>query len=213
MKTAERMRKSRARRADNISLVTDKMVRAIAKALDLMKDKHKYVIVHDVVEDWVVRSVIKLEGKKEPITFSDPLAETHLRSMQEVDSPERYVPQLFSAFKLAFPLCKTRKLKLLTSEAGDVAQMTHTDYVPPVSEVSIDDMREFHYSAVIAIEDNTRLLVGIRRKITDIPLHVMIFFRGDMLHAGAGYSIANSRLFFSISSPPFPATMDVFLHN
>lgn len=48
-------------------------------ALDLMKDKHKYVIVHDVIEDWVVRSVIKLKGKKEPITFSDPLAETHLR--------------------------------------------------------------------------------------------------------------------------------------
>jgi hypothetical protein len=103
------------------------------------------------------------------------------------------------------------KLKVLKSQAGDTPQTTHTDYVPPDMKIRIANLQEFHYSAVISIEENTRLLVGKSRSSVDIPLHGMIFFRGDMLHAGAGYITHNSRLFMSVSSRPFPATNDVSL--
>ena len=38
---------------------------------------------------------------------------------------------VYAALSLVFPLCTKRKLKLLRSKAVDVAQITHTDYVPP----------------------------------------------------------------------------------
>jgi hypothetical protein len=175
----------------------------------LIKNNHQYVIVPDVVDEMVVTSNIRLKGKREKITFSTTEG-LYLRSMKEVSAPERYVPNILAAVKLVFPLCTERKLMLLTSEAGDVAQTTHTDYVTPEAKFRIANLQEFHYSAVISIEQNTRLLVGESRKSIDIPLRAMLFFRGDMLHAGAGYPVANSRLFLSISSHPFPATKDVY---
>jgi hypothetical protein len=66
---------------------------------------------------------------------------------------------------------------------------------------------------VISTEQNTRLLVGESRKSIDIPPRAMLFFRGDMLHADAGYPVADSRLFLSILFHPFPASLDVLLHK
>jgi hypothetical protein len=178
----------------------------------LIKNNHQYVIVPDVVDEMVATSNIRLKGRREMITFSSAEG-PYLRSMKEVSAPERYVPNILAAVKLVFPLCTERKLKLLTSEGGDVAQTNHTNYVTPEAKIRIANLQEFHYSAVISIEQNTRLLVGESRKSIDIPLRAMLFFRDDMLHAGAGYPVANSRLFLSILSHPFPATKDVLLHK
>jgi hypothetical protein len=98
------------------------------------------------------------------------------------------------------------KLKLLKSQGGDTPQTTHTDYVPPDMKMCIANLQEFHYSAVISTEENIKILFGKSRSSVDIPLHGMIFFRGDMLHACASYLTDSSRLFMS-----FPATNDVSL--
>ena len=85
-------------------------------------------------------------------------------------------------------------MKLLHSEAGDTAQLTHTDYVPSNLQPSKLLLKKFHYSAFISIEENTELLVGESRLVVKIPLYSIHFFRGDMLHAGAGNVIENSSL-------------------
>ena len=51
------------------------------------------------------------------------------------------------------------------------------------------------------------------RESVDIPLYSMLFFRGDMPHAGAGYSKTNHRLFLSVSLDKFPVTENVFIVN
>ena len=128
--SAARMMKFRLKRVAIISEISDAKVKAIAEALDCIKEKHEYVIVPSVIDESVIASQIKLKGKKEPITFSSPTG-PYLRSMQEVIKPDLHVNNVYAALSLVFPLCTMRKLKLLRSKAGDVAQITHTDYVPP----------------------------------------------------------------------------------
>ena len=43
------------------------------------------------------------------------------------------------------------------------------------------------------------------------PLRFMLFCRGDMFHAGAGYLTVNRRLFLSVSCDEIPVTDDVSL--
>jgi hypothetical protein len=50
---------------------------------------------------------------------------------------KRYVANVFAAVKLVFWLCIKRKLKLLTSEEGDIAQTTRTDNVTPEAQKRI----------------------------------------------------------------------------
>ena len=132
--------------------------------------------------------------------------------MRNVSNSLDIMPDLLEAIKIVFPDCLTIKVKLLHSEAGDTAQLTHTDYVPSNLQPSKLLLKKFHYSAVISIEENTELLVGESRLVVKISLHSILFFRGDMLHAGAGYLKENSRLFLSVASSLFPATQDVSLH-
>jgi hypothetical protein len=88
--------------------------------------------------------------------------------------------------------------------------VTHSDFVQARS-TSVRTLSHFHCSATISLEYNTQLLVGKFRIPVCIPLHAMLFFRGDMPHAGAGYPLGNSRLFLSASSNTFPVTYDVYL--
>jgi hypothetical protein len=62
--------------------------------------------------------------------------------MKEISAPERYVPNFFAAVKLVFLLCTKRKLKLLTSTAGVVAQTTRTDYVTPEAKIRMANLQE-----------------------------------------------------------------------
>ena len=85
-----RMMKFRLKRVAIISEISDAKVKAIAKALDCIKEKHEYVIVPSVIDESVIASQIKLKEKKEPITFSSPTG-PYLRSMQEVIKPDLYM--------------------------------------------------------------------------------------------------------------------------
>lgn len=66
--SAARMMKFRLKRVAIISEISDAKVKAIAKALDCIKEKHEYVIVPSVIDESVIASQIKLKGKKEPIS-------------------------------------------------------------------------------------------------------------------------------------------------
>lgn len=168
------------------------------------------VQVDSVISPAITKRDIKLKGKAELITFSSP--PPHLRSMHLLKEPTKILGNVLAAIRIVFPQCSNIVVKMLTSEPGDVAQLTHTDYVPEKDPVTQLLLRAYHYSALISIEPNTRLLTSENRDEIDIPLHSMVLWRGDMLHAGAAYENRNSRLFISASSEARPATTDVQLH-
>ena len=200
-----RMRKYRTGRKALLDGIEDPIVKMIAVFLDGIKDNKKYVIVPDIISKDIVPEKIKLVGKIKRITFSDEGVRSK-RTMQLVKDPKKILSDLMAAINLVFPACSAIEVKMLKSEAGDTEQLTHTDYVPGRIQTNLLHLNAFHYSAVISVEENTRLLVGKALEEVSIPLHSMIFFRGDMLHAGAAYSTSNRRLFLSASSKSFPTS-------
>ena len=60
--------------------------------------------------------------------------------------------------------------------------------------------------------ENTFLYVGSLDEKVHIPKSSMLFFRGDMVHAGSDYQIENYRLFISASSIDYPSTLDVSIN-
>jgi hypothetical protein len=188
------MQKTRNVRKDAVADIDDGNVRRIAAELLKLSSVQRYVVIPNVVSSSLTTGGIAATGKIESITFSSPCG-PYLRSMQEVSKKKfpLYISNIVAAVNIVFPLCRTVKLKVLKSQAGDTPQTTHTDYVPPDMKIRIANLQEFHYSAVISIEENTRLLVGKSRSSVDTPLHGMIFFRGDMLHAGADRLLAGRR--------------------
>jgi hypothetical protein len=207
----KRTQRSRAGRQDAIETIQNDNVRRIATILNRMKDSRKYVMVANAVASTLKPEDFKLTGVAEPITFSNTLP-PFLRTMQALEDPSVHLSDVLEAINSVFGGCCNIKAKLLNSKAGDTAQKNHTDNVPDKT-APLKTLSSFHYSALISLEENTTLLVGKGRKTVSIPLHSMIFFRGDMTHAGAGYTEENSRLFISVSSAAFPATEDVSLVN
>ena len=110
--------------------------------------------------------------------------------MQTVRNPRAILANVLSAIRKIFPECSKIIVKMLTSKAGDTAQAIHTDFVSNALLPIKLELKSFHYSAIISFEPNTRLLIGSNRDEFQIPLHSMLFFRGDMLHAGAGYEFS-----------------------
>ena len=131
--------------------------------------------------------------------------------MQEINKPEDLIGDVLKAITYVFTGCPTIIVKLLTSQKGDRQHLLHTDYVPTDATIIMKNLNRFHYSAVISIEQDTKLVIGSFLEVVDIPLHSMQFFRGDMVHAAAAYELGNHRIFLSASSESFPATEDVFL--
>lgn len=64
---------------------------------------------------------------------------------------------------------------------------------------------------VVAIQQNTYILVGETRTRIDLPIRSMICFRGDMPHAGGGYQEDHYRIFVSVSSTSCAVTGEVHL--
>ena len=183
------------------------------EALNSVKNGNgDYVIVPNVIIDVVKMKSLIFQGQEEPITFSLIGDSPSKRSMQTIKNPESFLLNVLSAIKIVFAKCNTIVVKLLRSLPGDLEQLTHVDFDTKNAH-SVKDFSEFNYSGIISIESDTKLLVSQSRKSVDIPLHSMLFFRGDMPHAGAGYSKKNKRLFLSVSSDKFPVTENVFIVN
>jgi hypothetical protein len=204
-----RMQIYREGRKKAILNIENPNARRIATSLNLIKDNKKYIIVRNVISTSLKFTDIVLKGKAEPITFTDDKP-PYTRTMQALKNPELVLPDVLEAIGVVFSECEHILVKKLMSKAGDIEQITHLDFVQARS-TSVRTLSHFHYSAIISLEDNTQLLVGKSRIPVYIPLHAMLFFRGDMPHAGAGYPLGNSRLFLSASSNTFPVTYDVYL--
>jgi hypothetical protein len=202
------MRKSREERKLQIAASENANVQRIATLLNVITNHQEYVIVPNAVSSSLIISEIKLKGRLQPINFHQKLR-PWTRTMQDLKTPEDVLSDVLSALKIVFSKCVHIVVKVLTSTAGDPEQQTHTDF--ETDKRSLTNLSEFNYSAIISLEENTRLLIGPLRVSVDIPLHSMLLFRGDMEHAGAAYSVKNTRLFISASCDKFPVTRDVFL--
>ena len=207
---ATKKRNSRQRNKDKVTGIEDEQIRKLVQQLSVIKESvQHYLIIQDVIEK-IEPKDIKRRGNKDPITFTDPKA-PKTRSMQFVNKPDRYIPHILIALKQTFPGCKKVMVKIISSTANDPPQLTHTDFDLNLIHKRVSSLEHFHYSALIALENDTHLLIGIERKRVDIPIGSMLIFRGDMPHAGGGYKTANERLFISLSSAFYPATSDVFI--
>lgn len=182
-------------------------VRRIATSISKVCRTHKYVLVENVIPNSLKICHIELKEEPEPITFSS--IPPYKRTMQTLTNPEAVISDVLEAIKVVYNECSTIKVKMLKSNGSDKAQTTHYDLVQGLT--SVNKVAAFHYSALISLQADTKLLIGEERVEVDIPPFSMLFFRGDMCHAGAGYKRSNSRLFISASSLPFPATEDVHL--
>lgn len=131
--------------------------------------------------------------------------------MQTVQNAKDLIPEVSEALRVVFPDCTEIAVKVIRSESDDTPQLTHNDFAPTLHTKKIQNLKGFHYSAIIGLQNGTHLLVGEENKSIHIPRSSMMFFRGDMDHAGAGYNELNERLFISISSHAFPASEDVLL--
>lgn len=153
-------------------------------------------------------SEIKLKGVKEPINFHN-LKSPWIRFMQDLKNPEDVLSDVLSALQTDFSKYVHIAVNFFSSISGDPEQQTYTDFAQEVN--SLTNLSEFHYSAIVSLEENTHLLIGPLRVSVDIPLHSMPLFRGDMEHARAAYTVKNTRLFIPASCDKFPVTRDVFL--
>lgn len=195
------MRTYRQKRKLDIITIENENVMRISALIDKIKSQQEYIIVPDAVSSLVMASEIKLRKRREPINFNQKKL-PWTRFMQSVKNPEDILSDVLTALKIGFSKCVHLDVKLLTSFAGDPQQALHKDFdkeIKPVVRLS-----EFHYSAIVSLEKDTRLTVGPLKESINIPLHSMLLFRGDMLHAGAAYTDKNQRLFISASCDKFP---------
>lgn len=188
-------------------------VQKIASALLTFRNKRvlkSYIILQDVIRPTNLGR-IKLKGLPEIISFDGVIASS-TRSQQNISNGAAIIGNVLDAFKIIFPGCKTIAVKLLVSEPGDKEQQVHTDFNYNSINLRVRDLKDFHYSALVAIEHGSHLLVGVNKERVDIPINGMIFWRGDCFHAGGGYSSINRRIFISISSFLCPVSDTVYLH-
>ena len=210
----DRMTKSRANRKLAISSIENALTLRIASELSEMAKMavmpKSHILVKDVIDDLRCSS-IKLTGIKEPINFGGNEVQS-LRSMQNVANPREHIASVLDALAIVFPGCTEINVKVMKSEVGDLAQLTHTDFNTGLINSRVQNLASFHYSAIIALEPFTHLLVGkVERARVEIPVNSMLLFRGDCYHAGGAYPIKNSRIFISLSSDFCPLDKAVYL--
>lgn len=102
-------------------------------------------------------------------------------------NPEDVVSDVLEAIKVAYKECSTVKVKLLKSTGGDKAQTTHYDLVQGLT--TVNKVAAFHYSALISLQADTKLLIGEDRVEVDIPPFSMFFLWEICLTLGLGTNI------------------------
>jgi hypothetical protein len=188
------------------SSMTD-IVSRITKRLQYMRHKSlDYILISDVVSE-LNASQILLTDNAEPINFSKN--HNNKRDMQTILNPRNYIPDVLDALHSVFPGCDRVIVKVIRSKSHDRPQVMHYDFNSQLVHLRVPTLSAFHYSVIIAIEPNTHLLIHNKR--VNIPINSMICFRGNIPHAGGGYSTANTRLFISLSCAQFPVDDNVYI--
>ena len=121
------------------------------------------------------------------------------RRMKLVPNPELYIPNVLTALSTVFPGCNSTLVKVITSQRGDKEQLLHTDFDLKYIISRVFNLDSFHYSAIVALQPDTHLLVSGKRERIDIPVNSMLLFRDDLPHAGGAYKKATVNKVIKIS--------------
>ena len=210
--SVQRKRASRKRRKADLESILDEKIKSISTNLDAIKSNQHYVVIPNIISDILTIDDIDLCGEIEPINFTNVTGPV-TRTMQAITNAKDFMPETIGALKRVFPECTEMEFKLITSVAGDTQQRLHEDFTPTAFTKRMQNLKGFHYTGIISLQNNTKLIVGEDKELVNIPRSSMLFFRGDMSHAGASYNELNERIFMSISSPAFPVSEDVLLNE
>jgi len=178
-------------------------------SVDIDSVKKGYIVIHDdnnrmdatilcAIRDYV-GDIIK---DKQPIfNYNDrEVQDDNKRFQAKLDQRLTIVKSIkeyiLSSIRSSYHIGTRRigKMVLLHSEAGCQQQHWHTDYDPDV----LQGLAELPWGVVLAIENGTSL--DIIDPDTREPVSIqllpgsLIFFRGDIVHAGAAYSGPNNRI-------------------
>jgi hypothetical protein len=212
LKEKNRLKKkaSRQKKATQLAAILDEELRSLCgKMAELKTRGTQYVLIDNVIKDLHVLDIKRI-GPGDPINFTDMKIQVS-RRMQLVPKPELNIPHVMTALKQVFPRCTNTVVKVITTAPGDKEQLLHTDFDLKNISNRVFDLDSFHYSAIIALQPETHLLIGEKKDRVDIPKNSMLLFRGDMPHAGGAYKEANASLFISLSSPFYPLSNRVYL--
>jgi hypothetical protein len=145
---------------------------------------------------------------------------SELSSKLNLDWIEKIKDELTSLITDFFPnLEKKSHMSVLFSKKGCVEQKLHTDY-PLTEDVEMQESfgdKEGHLKveseedknkascfALVALMDNTSIILGDGKPL-NIAKGQVLFARGDLVHAGAGYEQDNVRLHVYFDSLHFAA--------
>ena len=201
----------RKRRKADLESILDEKIKSISTILDTIKTNQHYVVIPNVISKILTIDDIVLCGEIEPIDFTNVTGPV-TRTMQAITNAKDFMPETIEALKRVFPECTEMEFKLLRSVAGDTQQRLHEDFTSTASTKRMQNLKGFHYSGIISLQNYTKLIVGENKELYNIARSSMLFFRGDMSHAGASYNELNERIFISISSHAFPVSDDVVLN-
>jgi hypothetical protein len=100
--------------------------------------------------------------------------------MNLVPNPELYIPNVLTALSTVFSGCNSTLVKVITSQRGDKEQLLHTDFDLKYITSRVFNLDSLHYSAIIALQPDTHLLVSGKRERIGIPVNSMLLFHGNL---------------------------------
>ena len=101
--------------------------------------------------------------------------------MQAVQNAKGFMPEVLEALRVVFPDRTEIALKVIRSESGDTPQLTHNNFAPTHHTKMIQNLKGFHYSAIISFQNGTHLIVGEENKSMYIPRSSIVFFKGTWI--------------------------------
>jgi len=116
------------------------------------------------------------------------------RRQMQVDASQSAAAAMLDALRTAGELRgrRARVFNAIHSRKGCREQPWHTDHDP----VPLARMRRKPRSAILALQPGARLLIAVKGVVHEVRLEVgdILVFDGDVVHAGAAYAEANTRL-------------------
>lgn len=182
--------------ADNFSDPADPGYRVLHKAI-VVKEEETKRLVHS--------------HRRGGSIFNNSGTNDHLRKQSALNKNSKLFRQLQQLAQEEFPHLMAHDPVVLRSLPGCQAQKVHADY-------DIFDMKHHDstvpYSLLLALQENTRLTLypgshrlseeGNTEHFQELEVHLspgdVVFFRGDLLHAGSAYDESNVRVHIYLDS-------------
>lgn len=139
-----------------------------------------------------------------PINFNNDNSHTFKYMTRVPLGQKDKLIELLNALVIVLPDHSPPSIQYLLSEKGDCEQRSHADLPEPLSNYIPKNLKKYYYSMIIALCDDTRILMGTSRSVVHINKGDMVIFRGDTTHAGASYlTHSNFRYFIASHTEHF----------